>query len=158
MNGAHWHLVTNHLPIIIPIIGLIVLIAGIILKSDVLKKTAFFIFILASLTAIAAFTTGEEAEEIIERVPGIEERYIETHEDNAKTFATLLHVLGAISLIGIWANWKEKGFSNVINIIALILSSVVIYFGSVTGTSGGEISHPEIRSDYVLPSGNQEND
>jgi hypothetical protein len=34
MNGAHWHLVVNHLPIIFPIVGVIVMITGLISKSE----------------------------------------------------------------------------------------------------------------------------
>ena len=50
MNGAHWHLVVNHLPIIFPIVGVIVMITGLISKSDAVKRTAFMIFIIGALT------------------------------------------------------------------------------------------------------------
>jgi hypothetical protein len=56
MNGAHWHLVLNHLPIIIPMVGLLVMFGGILVKSEVLKRAAFSIFILGAITTIAAFS------------------------------------------------------------------------------------------------------
>jgi hypothetical protein len=55
MNGAHWHLVLNHLPIILPIVGLIVLLSGLFLNSAILKRTALPIFIGAALATIAVF-------------------------------------------------------------------------------------------------------
>ena len=35
MNNAHLHLVVNHLPIIFPIVGVIILLIAIFTKSDV---------------------------------------------------------------------------------------------------------------------------
>ena len=101
MNGAHWHLVVNHLPIIFPIVGVIVMITGLISKSEAVKRTAFMIFILGALASIAAMTTGEGAEEIVEKINGVTENYIESHEETAETFALLSYILGSISLLGL---------------------------------------------------------
>lgn len=92
MNDAHLHLVLNHLPIIIPLIGLLILIGGIIIKSEVVKRVAYLVFILGALAAIPAFATGEGAEEIIENMAGIDENLIKTHEEIAETFAILCYM------------------------------------------------------------------
>ena len=44
MNGAHLHLVVNHFPIIFPVVGIIVMITGMISKSEAVKRTAYLIF------------------------------------------------------------------------------------------------------------------
>ena len=146
MNGAHWHLVVNHLPIIFPIVGIIVLIIGLISKSEAVKRTAFLIFILGAFASIVAMSTGEEAEEVIENISGITENYIENHEEAAETFAMLTYFLGGISLLGLWTSFKEKTFSNIVAVTTLVLGLVVLFFGKQTGTTGGEIRHTEIRS------------
>jgi len=147
MNGAHWHLVLNHLPIIIPMVGLLVMIGGLLVKSEVLKRAAFSIFILGAIAAIAAFSTGEGAEEVVEGIQGIDERFIKVHEEAAEVFAIILYILGGISLIGLWANWKEKSFAKPIVFVAIILSMVGLFYAKQTGTTGGEIRHTEIRAD-----------
>jgi uncharacterized membrane protein len=147
MNGAHWHLVTNHLPIIIPIVGLFIMIGGVLFKSEILKRTAYCIFIVGALTAIAAMSTGEEAEEVVERIGSIDEQFIEAHEEAAEVFSIILYVLGGISLIGLWANWKGKSFANPIVYVTLGLALVGLLYAKQTGTTGGEIRHTEIRSD-----------
>lgn len=151
MNAAHWHLVVNHLPIIFPIVGVIVLITGLISKSEPVKRTAFMIFIIGSLATIAAMNTGEGAEDVVEKISGISENYIETHEETAEAFALLSYFLGGISLLGLWASFKQKSFSFVISVGTLIFSFVVLFFGKQTGTTGGEIRHTEIRSEYNTP-------
>lgn len=147
MNGAHWHLVLNHLPIIIPMVGLLIMLVGFFLESDLLKRAAYGIFILGALTAIAAFSTGEGAEEVVEEIAGIDEQLIKIHEEAAEIFAILLYVLGGISLIGLWANWKEQSYSKIIAVVTIVFSLVVLFYAKQTGTTGGEIRHTEIRAD-----------
>ena len=55
MNEAHLHLTFNHLPLIAPIIALLIMIGGILLKSEVIKRTAYAIFILGAIMTIPAF-------------------------------------------------------------------------------------------------------
>ena len=149
MNEAHFHLIVNHLPIIFPIAGLIVILAGFFFKLEVLKRMALAIFVIASLSTIAAMSSGEGAEEIVENISGVSHDYIETHEEAAETFALASYILGALSLIGFWANYKKKNFSGLLSVLIVVLASVVIFLGSRTGTTGGEIRHEEIRADFI---------
>ena len=154
MNPAHYHLVLNHLPIIVTVIGLLVMIGGHIFQIEAVKRTAYFIFIFGALCTIPAFATGEGAEETIENIQGISEQLIETHEETAETFAILSYLLGAISLLGLWANWRQKSFSNLLSFATLIFCGVVLFFAKQTGTTGGEIRHTEIRNESgIIPAG-----
>ncbi|WP_317897622.1 hypothetical protein [Aurantibacillus circumpalustris] len=157
MNGAHWHLAVNHLPIIFPIVGVIVMTTGLISKSEVVKRTAFMIFVFGALAAIAAMNTGEGAEEVVEKINGVTENFIESHEETAETFAILSYIIGGISLLGLWASFKQKTFSSLISISTLIFAFVVLFFANQTGTTGGEIRHTEIRSGNSIPATDNNN-
>jgi uncharacterized membrane protein len=146
MNAAHWHLTVNHLPLIFPIVGALVLTVGFIIKSDAVKRTSFLIFIIGALASIGAMSTGEGAEEVIEQLGINSDNYIETHEEIAETFSILSYVLGAVSLFGMWVNIKRLSFSNTLNWAILAFSIAVIMVGKETGTTGGEIRHTEIRT------------
>lgn len=145
MNDAHLHLVVNHLPIIIPIAAVTVLVAGFILKSEVVKRVSYFLFVVAAICTMPAFATGEGAEEVAEGLPGVTEHLIHEHEEKAEGFALLNYLLGLISLVGIWASWKQKQFAKWIAIVVLFLAIIVVIKGREVGTSGGEIRHTEIR-------------
>lgn len=156
MNDAHLHLVLNHLPIIIPVIGLLILIGGIIFKSEIIKRTAYLIFILGAIITIPAFATGEGAEEVIEKLSGVDENLIKNHEEIAETFAIFCYVLGGSSLIGLWFNYYKKSFSNTITYLIILVSIITFYFAKQTGTSGGEIRHSEIRESTIKQPSNDE--
>lgn len=145
MNDAHLHLAVNHLPIIIPIAAVVVLVAGFILKSEVVKRVSYFLFLVAAICTMPAFATGEGAEEVAEGLPGVTEHLIHEHEEKAEGFAILNYLLGLISLVGIWASWKQKQFAKWIAIVVFLFAIVVIIKGREVGTSGGEIRHTEIR-------------
>jgi uncharacterized membrane protein len=145
MNGTHFHLVVNHLPIIIPMAALIVLILGLIIKSEVVKRTAYFLFIVGAICTMPAFASGEGAEEMAENLPGVTEQLIHEHEEKAEAFALFNYALGLISILAIWASWKQKSFAKWLSIVILVLTLLVIFKGREVGTSGGEIRHTEIR-------------
>ncbi len=160
MNGAHLHLLVNHLPIIFPLIGVILMITGFMSKSEPVKRTAFMIFILGALAAITAMLTGEGAEEVVEKIGGISDDFIERHEEAAETFALLSYILGGISLPGLWASFKLKSFTSILSIGTLIFAIAVLFFAKQAGTTGGEIRHTEIRGLYNSPkeaTGNSDN-
>ena len=154
MNDAHLHLVLNHLPIILPLLGLLIMIGGLLFKSEIVKRTAYLIFILGALLAIPTFATGEGAEEVIENLPGIEKKYIESHEEIAETFALLCYVLGGISLLGLWANFYKKLFAPILIYVTILVCFITLYFAKQTGTSGGEIRHIEIRENAGIKNEN----
>ena len=147
MNDAHFHLVVNHLPIVGVLIGFLVLLAGFVIKKPQVKNTALGIFIFSALTAIVAFLTGEGAEEIVENLPGISETLIHQHEEYAELFLTMMLILGGVSLITLFLQYKKMPFSKYGIIAVLLLSMVSIGVAKYVGTSGGEITHIEIRSD-----------
>jgi hypothetical protein len=63
----------------------------------------------------------------------------------------LSYILGGISLLGLWASFKQKTFSSIISLGTMIFAFVVLFFAKQTGTTGGEIRHTEIRTEYVAP-------
>lgn len=157
MNGAHLHLVVNHLPIVGVIIGTLVLLTGFVLRKKQVKETALGIFIFASITAIVAFLTGEEAEETVEHVSGISETLIHIHEEFAETFLILSIILGVISLITLFLSIKNIKYAKFGFVFSLLLALALVFVGKLVGTSGGEIRHSEIRSTNVITSEPNEN-
>jgi uncharacterized membrane protein len=145
MNQAHFHLMVNHLPIIFPIVGVLVLVSGMIIRSEITLRIAYLIFIAGALTAVPSMITGEEAEDQMETVLGEDsEVYMERHEESAEAFATTGYVLALLSVIGLWASAKDRHW-RFAPVVILVIALATLFLGSKTGTSGGEIRHTEIR-------------
>lgn len=151
MNEAHLHLLVNHLPIILPVAGLGILLAGLVFRSGILKRTAYILFMITALSAAAAAFSGEGAEEMVEDLPGVEHALIEAHEDAAGTFAILAYVLGAVSVLAFWASYARQPFEGLLAWLTAILAAVALFFAFGAGNSGGLIRHPEIETNAVTP-------
>jgi len=152
MNTAHWHLLLNHLPIIGTVVGTLILVAGFIFKNNsTIKQTALGVFVFSALWAIPAYLTGEGAEEVIEKLPGVTESAIESHEDLGKIFMIVIGALGILSLIVfITDRFKSKGVS-VLYVVVLVAAMGTSFFAKQVGTSGGEVRHTEIRNNAAQP-------
>lgn len=149
MNDAHLHMVVNHFPIIGTILGLGILITGIFLNNNSVKNTAYALFIVAALFALASMATGDGAEEMVEDMPNIGKRIIHEHEEIAEKLAIVLYLLGAVSIMGIILNIKNHSKAKFISIVAVIIAIAGVYISILVGTSGGEIRHTEIREDGI---------
>jgi uncharacterized membrane protein len=150
MNDAHLHLVVNHFPIIGTILGLGILVSGIVIKNNAIKNTAYVVFSVVAIFAFLSMATGEGAEEIVEDMPNIGKQIIHEHEEMAEKLAVVLYVLGIVSLIGLYTNFKNNSKATIISYIAVVIASLGALLAQQTGTTGGEIRHTEIR-DNALP-------
>ncbi|MBE0424059.1 MAG: hypothetical protein IBX66_08990 [Lutibacter sp.] len=150
MNEAHFHLVVNHLPIVGILIGLLVLVTGFLLKKSEVKIMALGIFVFSALASMAAFYSGEGAEEIVENIPGISETLINQHEEVAELFFTVILILGGISLVMMFLEINKSKFSKYGFILVILLALAAGVLAKNVGTTGGEIRHTEIRNDANL--------
>ncbi len=146
MNDAHLHMVVNHFPIIGTIFGLGILLAGIFMKSNVIKSVAYILFVVAGIFAAVSMATGEGAEEISEKLPSVTDQIIHEHEEMAEKLAIVLYALGLVSLIGLYLNFINHAKASIVSYFAMVIAIVGVFVGKQAGTTGGEIRHTEIRA------------
>jgi uncharacterized membrane protein len=158
MNQTHIHLLINHLPIIGSILGALVLIHGIGVKSNQTIIAAYYIFILCALGAAIAYLTGEAAEESIENIQGVVKSSIEPHEEFALYSLISLIVLGIGSIAGLFLTWKDSPYIKNTSFVILFISMVSFALVARTGYLGGLIRHTELTSEQTPPSENTEVD
>lgn len=151
MNEAQLHLLVNHFPILGTIFGLLILIAGAVLRNPSIKGTALGLFAFSALTTLVAMRTGEGAEEIIERLPGISHDIIHHHEEHAEVFYWLSLSLGLLSLLTLYFQQKRQRLLNVFYILVFLLGLGTAAYSYSVGHSGGKIRHTEIRGDNAQP-------
>lgn len=158
MNGAHLHLVLNHLPIFSIPLGLVFLLHSFYSGNQSTKRFAFLFMVLAGLSALPAFLTGEEAEEVIEHLVGVSKSLIHEHEEASEValiFSLTLGVLAGLQLLFEMKSSDQKSSSVLIQMgrkavvgVAILTSAILIYAANL----GGKIRHPEIRESSAADS------
>ncbi len=145
MNGAHLHLVVNHLPVFGVAFGALALLWSIVRKSSEMRWAAILLFIFAAIMGWISSETGESAEEVVEHLPGVTEAFIHAHEEAAE-FANILAAItafGAVLLAGF--SLKKPKLVQVGQYILLILAALTSTAMLRTANLGGQIRHTEIR-------------
>ena len=147
MNDAHLHMVVNHFPIIGTILAIGILTAGLLSKNQSIINTSYVLFIIGAVFGILSMNTGEGAEEMVEDMPSIGWKIIHEHEELAEKMALLLNILGVLSLIGFYFQYKRNPKQKLVSYLILIIGIASLFVIQKVGTSGGEIRHTEIRND-----------
>lgn len=143
LNPAHWHLLVNHLPITGSIIGVLILLYGILRKSDAVIKASYWLFVLLAVFAVVAKQTGENAERFILDAKLASETIIERHVQASDIAQWVMIALGLVALAALFVN-RLKTLS-AMPIIMFILAVVASGLMAWAGFLGGEIMHKEIR-------------
>jgi uncharacterized membrane protein len=139
-------MVVNHFPIIGTILAIGILTAGLLNKNQSIINTAYVLFIIGAIFGILSMNTGEGAEEMVENMPGIGWEIIHDHEELAEKMALLLNVLGLLSIIALYLNYKKNTKEKLVSLFILAIGIASLFVVQKVGTSGGEIRHTEIRA------------
>jgi uncharacterized membrane protein len=146
MNAAHVHLLLNHVPIVATLMGCLLLAAALMRRSDELVRASFGLLIVAALAVVPVYLSGEPAAEVVEDGPQVSEETIEAHEKAAGVAAVLLGLLGAVALGGLVICRRLPRVPAWLALAALALGLVSATLLARAANLGGQIRHPEIRS------------
>lgn len=143
MNTTQIHLALTHVPVILSFTALFLLIVSLIKKESILVKTSYWFFIIAALAAVPVFLTGESTAEAIEKLPGVFENTIESHEEMADFAFFALELTGLICIVGLLLKQQTR-ITRLIKLIVLIFALAVSGLMAQTAHLGGQIRHTEI--------------
>ncbi|HEY0676882.1 MAG TPA: DUF2231 domain-containing protein [Chitinophagaceae bacterium] len=144
MNQSQIHLALTHMPVVLSLTGLVILIISLIRKNQTGMNISFYILLAAGLFTIPVFLSGEGAEEMVERIPGVSEAVIEKHEDVAKISLWIILATALVAIAGLIRKaGKQLQFVRYFVLIFAIASAGLMVF---TAHLGGQIRHTEISS------------
>lgn len=145
MNSVQMHLALTHVPVVLSLVGLLMLAVASFIKNPILTKTSYVVLVVAGLSAIPVFLTGEGAEEAIENLPGISEAVNERHEEMAQLAIITIAVAGLAAMAALFA-FNRQAIARVLKGVVLALALIAGGFMAQTAHLGGQIRHTEIRS------------
>jgi hypothetical protein len=145
MNGAHFHLLVNHIPIIGSIIGMLILMVGLVIKNITVKQTGLCTLIFAALSTSVVLFSGDPAADAVKGLPGVSESMIEHHEDIAYSSLWVVIPMGLSAALAFYSLLKKEKSGNTLTLVTFFLSLIVMGMMAWVGLTGGEIRHTEIR-------------
>ncbi len=151
MNLAHLHLVLNHVPVIGMVLALSLMFAAAVRRSDELKRVSLALLVAFALVAIPVFLTGEPAEDVVERLPGVSKAAISQHEGAADLAFLAMEVAGALALVGLLFYRRTPSLPRWFFTAAVVLAIVVAGLMARAANLGGQIRHSEVAAGAPPP-------
>lgn len=145
MSPTHYHLLVNHIPIILLPFVMLILIWGWLKDNQQIRKIAYFGYIVIAIFTFASIQTGEKAEDVTEKVIPQDKQYIRTHEEEAEHFSYYIYGIALTVLLTYFLDLKQFKDVKYFYMIIVIITLISIYLSIKVGNTGGQIRHPEIR-------------
>jgi len=153
MNGAHYHLLVNHVSLFALIIGTAALIVSMYRKSTDLRTLAVVLFVIAGAFGWIAHETGHKAYDIVKDLPGVVEDMIDEHDEAADYALYAGYIIAGLAIVSEVARRYKPKWTKALQWVLLLTA--------IWGTSvymrvaylGGLIRHSEIRSEAPSPVG-----
>lgn len=145
MDGIHLHLAINHIPVVGTALTLFLFTIGALKKNDEWIKASFLLLFVIALSAIPAFFSGEAAEEVAEKIPGVLESLIERHENAAKISMVVEMTAGLLALLGLILYRLNKSVPSWLKVLFFLILICAGGLMARTANLGGQIRHEEIR-------------
>ncbi len=142
-NDAQIHLMVNHLPILGSVFAILILLWGIIRKSQPIIGLALVFLILCAGFAFLAGETGENANEYLRDQKLLKKGEAKEHEQAADWAMYLLYGTALLSLIAV--SFKKLHSKTWLLAIIVVIGGMGAAAMVVTGLHGGKIMHKEVR-------------
>ena len=141
MTATHFHLLANHLPIVMLCIAFGLFVYSFFARMWDARRIALALFVGSAITLVPVYFTGEDAEHYVEEaISEVSHKQIHEHEESAEVSFILVLVLGLFSLVHlIW-----KPLHPIWTILLLVISIVSLVSVLHTGYEGGRIRHTEV--------------
>lgn len=145
MDWPHLHLMVNHFPIVLTLLGTAAAILALLTGRRVVWLYAVATLTLAGISVGPAFLTGDQAGDVVRTWPHVDRRVVHTHEESADTALWVVLAMGVCAAYAWWRLARTGGVEmtlpgwlrGLVFVLAVAGSLTVAY----TGLKGGEIAH-----------------
>lgn len=158
MDGLQLHLLANHLPIIGTMAALLVVVLGMLRKNDGAISTGLIIYVVMAVAVVPAYLSGEEAEERVENIAGINESVIHKHEEMAELSLWLTSLSGLLAIGALFTRSKQSALAPKFALAFVVLAVIAFGQAARTGHEGGKIRRPDLGTTVASPSHDEEDE
>lgn len=151
MNQAHIHLIVNHVPILGSLFALLLLGAGLVMRSEILTKAGLVAVLAAGLLCLPAQLTGEGAAEIVQDMPRVSRALIQNHAAAAEKGFWALESAAALALFSLLLFKSASPRARLLALLTLVVAALSFGLLARAGNLGGQIRHTEIRDGFGTP-------
>lgn len=151
LNGAHIHLLVNHVPVFGTIGAALLIVWGLLRKSEEVLRVGLVLFVLIAIATWGVKLTGDPAEHTIIGMAGVQRAMIHEHEQAADWATMAISLGGILALLTLFLLHGRRAAATAMSWVTVLVGIFGFVVVARAATLGGEIRHPEIRAGFVPP-------
>jgi uncharacterized membrane protein len=148
---SHFHIILNHFPSVGIVIGLFFFVVSLVMDNTVMKRASLVVFTMCGILGVPTYVTGASSMWALTDPPmeSISQAAINAHRDMALWTLFALAATGVLSWVELWRYRYLGRFSA--RTLYIVLGFAIVTLGLIaeTGHRGGQINHPEIRTEAL---------
>jgi uncharacterized membrane protein len=148
---SHVHIILNHFPTIGFVFALAFYLVALAANNVGMKRASLVVFVICTVLGIPTFLTGNAAMWAVTeaKAPDVTQALINAHRDWALYSLFGLAFTGVTAWIALWRYRHLGRFSNLSLYLVLVFAIITLGVMAETGHRGGQINHPEIRTEAI---------
>ena len=149
LNLAHLHLILNHVPTVGSVVALGLLLVAFVRRDEPLKYAGLEALFAIAVLTLLVYMTGIGAHQLLRNQPELSENAINVHHDAALAGFVVTEFAGFVAWIALWQSRRRGRAARGLVPAAALLSVLALALMGRAATLGGDIRHPEIRTDVA---------
>jgi hypothetical protein len=149
VNLAHLHLLLNHVPTVGSVVALGLLLLALVRRNEHLTHAGLEALFVIAVVTLPVYMSGVAAHQKLRDQPGISDEAIRVHQDAALAGFTVTEFAGFVAWIALWQTRRRGRAARGLVPAATVLSIVALALMAQAANLGGEIRHPEIRTELA---------
>jgi hypothetical protein len=149
VNVAHLHLLLNHVPTVGAVVALGLLLVAFVRRDEPLKRVGLEVLFAIAVLTLPVYMSGVGAYEKMRDQPDMSQDAIRIHQDAALAGFTVMEFAGFIGWVALWQSRRRNGPAPGLVPAATVLTIVALALMARAANLGGDIHHPEIRSEVA---------
>jgi uncharacterized membrane protein len=149
VNLAHLHLILNHVPTVGSVVALGLLLLALVRRNEHLQHAGLEVLFVIAVLTLPVYMSGVAAHQQLREQPGVSDDAMRVHHDAALAGFTVTEFAGFVAWIALWQSKRRGRAARGLVPAVTVLSIVAIALMAGAATLGGDIRHPEIRTDVA---------
>jgi hypothetical protein len=149
MNLAHLHLLLNHVPTVGTVVAVGLLLLALVRRNEHLTHVGLEILFVIALLTLPVYLSGIAAQQELRDRPDFSDHATRVHHDAALAGFTVTEFAGFAAWIALWQSRRRGRAARGLVSAVTLLSIVAIALMARAANLGGEIRHPEIRTELA---------
>jgi uncharacterized membrane protein len=149
VNVSHLHLLLNHVPTVGSVVALGLLLLAFVRRDETLKHAGLEVLFAIAVLTLPVYMTGVAAHQKLRDRPELSDSAVRVHQDAALTGFTVTEFAGFVAWVALWQSRRRGRAARGLVPAVTLLSIVALALMARAANLGGDIRHPEIRSEVA---------